>query len=90
MALATSSAAPPRFYSIDEVADLLRVSTRTIRRWIKAGKLHGHRFERTVRIAHEDLQDFIARHEIRRDGDRRLDLSRPVSALKIVGKTPDK
>jgi excisionase family DNA binding protein len=89
MARGTSSAAPPRFYSIDEVADLLGVSPRTVRRWIKAGKLRAHRFGH-IRIAHDDLQDFIARHEIRRDGDRRLDLSRPVSALKIVGKTPNK
>lgn len=79
-----------RFYSIEEVADLLRVSPRTVRRWIKAGQLRAHRFGRTMRIACEDLQDFIARHEIRGDGDRRPDLSRPVSALKIVGKTPNK
>jgi excisionase family DNA binding protein len=60
MAFATSTAAPPpRFYSIDEVADLLRVSLRTVRRWIKGGKLRAHRFGRTLRIAHDDLQKFI-------------------------------
>jgi excisionase family DNA binding protein len=72
VALGTSSSAPPSFYSIKELANILGVSTRTIRRWIKAGKLRAHRLGH-VRIAQDDLQDFIARHEIRRDGDRRPD-----------------
>jgi excisionase family DNA binding protein len=89
MASGTSGAAPPVFYSIKELADSLGVSTRTIRRWIKAEKLRAHRFGH-VRIAHDDLEDFIARHVIQRNGDRRPDLSRPVSALENVGKTPNK
>jgi excisionase family DNA binding protein len=63
MALGTSGTAPPRFYSVDEVADLFGVSTRTIRRWIKAA----HRFGRTLRIAHDDLKDFLSRHEVGSD-----------------------
>lgn len=49
-----------RFYSIEEVADLLRVSPRTVRRWIKAGQLRAHRFGRTMRIACEDLRFYRA------------------------------
>jgi excisionase family DNA binding protein len=91
VAQATSSAiAPGRFYSIDEVADHLGVSPRTIRRWINAGKLRAHRFGRTLRIANDDLQDFLSRHEIRRDGDLRPDLSRRATASNTVGKTPNK
>lgn len=91
VAQATGSAiAPGRFYSIDEVADYLGVSHRTIRRWIKDGKLRAHRFGRTVRTSCNDLEDFIARHEIRSDGDRRPDSSCRVSRLNSVGKTPNK
>jgi excisionase family DNA binding protein len=63
MAQGTSGAAPRRFYSVDEVANILSVSSRTIRRWTEDGKLRAHRFGGVVRISHDDLQDFIARHE---------------------------
>jgi excisionase family DNA binding protein len=86
----SSTIAPPGFYLVDEVANSLGYSTRTIRRWINAGKLRAYRFGRTLRIAHDDLQDFLSRHEIRRDGDLRPDLSRRVTALNTVGKTPNK
>jgi excisionase family DNA binding protein len=79
MALVTSSAAQPRFYSIDEVANLLGVSPRTVRRWIKDRKLRAHRFGRTVRIAHDDLQDFLSRHEVGRD-ETRVSICHVVSA----------
>jgi excisionase family DNA binding protein len=67
VARGTSSAAPPHFYSIKEVADFLGVSTRTIQRWMDSGELRAHRLGGIVRISHDDLQDFIARHE-RRSG----------------------
>ena len=86
----SSTIAPPGFYSVDEVANSLCYSTRTIRRWIKAGLLRAHRFGRTLRISHNDLQDFLLMHEICRDGDLRPDLSRRVTALNTVGKTPNK
>jgi excisionase family DNA binding protein len=84
----TSSAASPRFYSIKEVADFLGVSTRTIRRWRKSGELGDHRFGGVVRISHDDLQDFISRHERREQEHQRHDLSRGVRHLANVGKTP--
>jgi excisionase family DNA binding protein len=53
----------PRFFTIDEVADCLNVSPRTVRRWIKSGDLPVHRFGRAVvRIAEHDLRAFLAQH----------------------------
>jgi|RhiMetdeSRZDD1v2_1073273.scaffolds.fasta_scaffold555870_1 excisionase family DNA binding protein len=50
------------FYTIDEVADGLHVTGRTVWRWIKARKLVAHRFGRVVRVARSDLQAFLALH----------------------------
>jgi excisionase family DNA binding protein len=49
-----------QFFTISEVAEMLRVSTRTVRRWIDDGKLVAHRFGSAVRIAESDLRAFIA------------------------------
>lgn len=54
-----------RMLTLDEAADLLAVSTRTMRRWIKDKTLVAHRFGRQWRISQEDLQDCLKRH--RRD-----------------------
>jgi excisionase family DNA binding protein len=54
-----------RFFTIPDVAESLRVSTRTVRRWIESGQLVGHRFNGVLRIANQDLQAFLGEH---RDG----------------------
>ena len=52
----------PKFFTIGQVAELLEVSTRTVRRWIDAGLLVAHRFRGVVRIAAHDLRAFLAQH----------------------------
>ena len=54
-----STKAMARFYTVAQVADLLEVSTRTVRRWIADGDLPVHRFGRAVRIEETDLRAFI-------------------------------
>jgi excisionase family DNA binding protein len=51
-----------RFFTISQVARLVDVSVRSVRRWIDNGELKAHRFGRSVRIAESDLNDFINRH----------------------------
>jgi excisionase family DNA binding protein len=53
------------FFTVVEVAERLRVSTRTIRRWIDCGQLVAHRPGGVVRISENDLCAFLALH---RDG----------------------
>ena len=53
---------PPKYYSINAVAEALDVSTRTVRRWIANGDLIAHRVDRVVRVADTDLQTFLALH----------------------------
>jgi excisionase family DNA binding protein len=55
-----SRAPAQKFFTIDQVADALSVSTRTVRRWIKDGDLVAHRFGVAVRIAANDFAAFVA------------------------------
>ena len=48
-----------RFYTIAQVADLLVVSTRSVRRWVARGELMAHKFGRQVRISDIDLRAFV-------------------------------
>jgi excisionase family DNA binding protein len=62
--MAAGKAAPrtPRFFTVDEVAEFLSLSTRTVRRVIDEHQLPAHRFGRAVRISEDDLRIFIATH----------------------------
>ena len=54
----TASNTPPDFLTVDQVAALLGVSVKTIRRWVQIGDLAHHRFGRQVRISLADLRSF--------------------------------
>ncbi len=49
----------PALYTVTETAKLLKVSPRTVRRWIEKGDLRVHRFGRQIRITDSDLVTFI-------------------------------
>ena len=49
-----------RFFTIAEVAKQLRVSERTVSRWIAAGELKSHKFGAAVRISEEDYRAFVS------------------------------
>ena len=51
-----------RFFTVAQVAEMVGVCTRTVRRWIKNGKVVAHRIGATVRIAESDLKAFFSRH----------------------------
>jgi excisionase family DNA binding protein len=55
-----------RFYTIADVAELVQVRRRSVRRWISAGLLVAHRFGSIVRIAEPDLASFLSRHRERK------------------------
>ena len=48
------------FFSIKDVAETLGVNERTVRRWIKAGHMSGHRVGRQWRISKKDIEEFLA------------------------------
>jgi excisionase family DNA binding protein len=44
---------------VNEVAELLQVSSKTVRRWIERQELRTHRLGRQLRVAEEDLAAFL-------------------------------
>jgi len=48
-----------KFYTIKEVADMLRVHERTIHNWILSGKLEVIKIKKTIRISEEQLNKLI-------------------------------
>jgi excisionase family DNA binding protein len=53
-----------RFYTVAEIADMLVVSLRTVRRWIAEKELLAHKFGRQVRISEIDLRAFLERRRV--------------------------
>jgi excisionase family DNA binding protein len=51
----------PLAYTVRECAEALRISERTVRRAIAAGKLQAIRVGRLVRVPAESLQRFVER-----------------------------
>jgi len=48
-----------KFYTIKEVAELLKVSDGGVRKWLKTGKLKGIKLGRIWRIKKSDLDEFV-------------------------------
>lgn len=48
-----------KFYTIEEIADLLKVSYLTVFRWIQAGKLSAYKVGKQYRIDVQDLNNFL-------------------------------
>jgi excisionase family DNA binding protein len=51
-----------KFFTVLQIAEMLDVSTRTVRRWIESEALAVHRFGGVVRVAEADLKAFLASH----------------------------
>jgi len=49
-----------KYYTVEEVADILNVSPRTVRRWIRNKVIKSYKFGTARRIASSDLQALIA------------------------------
>ena len=52
-----------QYYTIDEVAKLLKVAYLTVYRWIQSGKLTAYMAGKQYRVKKEDLDRFITSYE---------------------------
>jgi excisionase family DNA binding protein len=50
----------PKFYTMEQIAEALGVSVRTVRRWIGSRALRAHKKGRIVRVSEADLTAFMA------------------------------
>jgi excisionase family DNA binding protein len=57
-----------RYATLPEVAERLKVSRRTVYRWIKNGDLKAYQFGREYRITEGALKEFLEAHEFRSKG----------------------
>ena len=55
----TTASRLPRLLAVGEVAELLQVSSKTVRRWIERQELRTHRLGRQLRVSEEDLAAFL-------------------------------
>lgn len=49
-----------KVFTLDEVADILKITKRTLYSYIKAGKLHAVKMGKYWRVSDESLQAFIS------------------------------
>lgn len=54
------------YYSINEVAKLLKVAYLTVYRWIQAGKLNAYQVEKQYRINKTDFEAFIESYKVKK------------------------
>ncbi|MDF2710802.1 MAG: MerR family transcriptional regulator [Nonomuraea muscovyensis] len=50
-----------RYYSVDQVAELLDLHVRTVRSYVRDGKLRATRIGKQYRVTREDLEAFLGR-----------------------------
>lgn len=56
---------PTKFYTVQQIADFMEASTRTVRRWIEKQLLVAHTINGLVRISDADFQAFLDAHRDR-------------------------
>jgi excisionase family DNA binding protein len=54
-----------RYLTLPELAERLKVSRRTVYRWIKDEDLNAYKFANEYRITERDLKDFLERRRTR-------------------------
>jgi len=54
-----------RFYTTQEIADILRVDYMTVYRWIRAGKLEAYQVQKQYRIKESDFNKFMEANKTR-------------------------
>jgi excisionase family DNA binding protein len=57
--MTNSTPRAPHFFSVAEVAAILEVSAKTVRRWIARGDLRVHQLGRQLRVAESPSEDFM-------------------------------
>ena len=57
------------YFTVDEVAERLKVSHMTVYRWIKTGKLDAYKLGGEFRITERDIERFLEARRFRGKGD---------------------
>jgi len=55
------------YYTVQEIADMLRVDYMTVYRWIRAGKLEAYQVEKHYRIKESDFKKYMEASKVSRN-----------------------
>jgi excisionase family DNA binding protein len=58
------------YFTVEEVAERLKVSNMTVYRWIKAGSLDAYKLGGEFRITERDINEFLEDRRFRAKGGR--------------------
>lgn len=84
--MSSPSVIPEKLYTSEEVADLLRVSLRTVQRLLQAGSLHSYRIHGQYRVKGLDLLGYL--DGVRRDSEAQSEIDRPGDLLTRLALPP--
>ena len=59
--------ATEQYYSIEEIAKMLKVAYLTVYRWIRAGKLKAYKIEKQYRINTTDFKEFLDGYKLKNE-----------------------
>jgi excisionase family DNA binding protein len=71
--MATMQAVEETYYTLSEIAEKLKVSYRTVYRWVQAGDLAAYKLKGEYRVADRDLNEFLEERRTPRSERRKSD-----------------
>jgi excisionase family DNA binding protein len=71
--VATMLAVEETYYTLSEIAEKLKVSYRTVYRWVQAGELAAYKLKGEYRITERDLKEFLEARRTTRSELRKSD-----------------
>jgi len=60
--MATKEESKSKYLSLEEIAQQLNVSERTVYRWVRSGDMRAFRLGHVTRVTPEDFQKFIEKY----------------------------
>lgn len=78
------------FYSIDEIAEKLGISIKSVRRMVASGELKSVKIRNLYRISKDAYDDFIKSHEVAPSSQNSLFGDEPILTEEIIEKPKKK
>lgn len=73
--------APPRSYTVGEVAQSLNLLPSTVSRWVREGKIPATRIDRRYYIMEDDLAAFMGGHLVTNQQHRRITITHEAAQI---------
>lgn len=74
-----------KFYTLDEVAEILKLRRETLYKYIRIEKLKAAKFGKSFRIEETDLQEFVQRAKEKNKNIKKLEVVQPKLVSEPLG-----